>query len=66
MLGLLRLPPLLILGIILAIGAFLVYRIIAVGTDHPLAIILLILLAIVFVRVLFKLRHKAQENEGDE
>jgi hypothetical protein len=55
MLGLLRLPPLLIIGIILAIATYLVYRIVAAGTAHPLTIILLILLAFVLVRVLFKL-----------
>ncbi len=66
MLGLLRLPPLLIIGIILAIAAYLVYRIVAAGTVHPLTIILLILLAFVLVRVLFKMRHPVQESESDE
>jgi hypothetical protein len=66
MLGLLRLPPLLIIGIILAIAAFLVYRIVATGMAHPLTIILLILLAFVLVRVLFKMRHTVKESESDE
>jgi hypothetical protein len=66
MLGLLRLPPLLIIAIILAIAAFLVYRIVAAGTAHPLTIILLILLAFVLVRVLFKMRHTVQESESEE
>jgi ABC-type siderophore export system fused ATPase/permease subunit len=65
MLGLLRLPPFLIIGIILALAAYLVYRIVTVGTAHPLTIILLILLAFVLVRVLFKMRHTAQESESD-
>ena len=66
MLGLLRLPPLLTLGIMLALAAFLVYRIVAAGTAQPLTIILLVLLAFALVRVLFKMWYKAQESEGDE
>jgi hypothetical protein len=64
--GLLRLPPLLTLGIILALAAYLVYRIVTVGTAQPLTIILLILLALALVRVLFKMRRKAPESESDE
>lgn len=66
MLGLLRLPPLLTLGIILTLAAYLVYRIVAAGTMQPLPIILLALLAFALVRVLFKMRHKVQESENDE
>lgn len=66
MLGLLRLPPLLTLGIILALSAYLVYRIVAAGKAQPLAIIFLVLLALALVRVLFKMRHKVQESESDE
>jgi hypothetical protein len=66
MLGLLRLPPLLMIGIILAIADYLVYRIVAAGTAHPLTIILLVLLAFVLVRVLFKMRHTVQESESEE
>ena len=66
MLGLLRLPPLFTLGIILALAAYLVYRIVAAGTAQPLTIILLALLAFALLRTLFKMRHKAQESEGDE
>jgi len=50
----------------LALAAFLVYRIVAAGTAQPLTIILLVLLAFALVRVLFKMWHKAQESEGDE
>ena len=63
---LLRLPPLFTLGIILALAAYLVYRIVAAGTAQPLTIILLALLAFALLRTLFKMRHKAQESEGDE
>ena len=66
MLGLLRLPPLLIIGIILALAAYLVYRIVAAGTVQPLTIILLTLLALVLGRVLFKMRHTVKESESDE
>ncbi|GHO79045.1 hypothetical protein KSD_68160 [Ktedonobacter sp. SOSP1-85] len=59
-------PPLLTLGIILALAAYLVYRMVAAGKAQPLTIILLALLAFVFLRVLFKMRHKVQENESDE
>lgn len=66
MLGLLRLPPLLTLGIILALAAYLVYRIVSAGTAQPLTIILLALLAFALLRVLLKMRHKVQESESDE
>jgi hypothetical protein len=66
MLGFLRLPPLLVIGIILALAAFLVYRIIADGTAHPLTIILLIVLTFVLVRVLFKMWQTKKESKSVE
>ena len=66
MLGFLRLPPLLVIGIILALAAFLVYRIIADGTAHPLTIILLIVLTFVLVRVLFKMWQTQKESKSVE
>jgi predicted ABC-type exoprotein transport system permease subunit len=65
MVGLLRLPPLLVLVIVLAIMAYLVYHIVATGTVQPLTIILLVLLGFALVRVLFRMRRKAQESESE-
>jgi hypothetical protein len=66
MLGLLRLPPLLVLVIVLAVAAYLVYHIAATGTVQPLTIILLVLCGFGFVRTLFRMRRKVQVGESDE
>ncbi|HEX6556572.1 MAG TPA: hypothetical protein VF026_27675 [Ktedonobacteraceae bacterium] len=65
MVGLLRLPPLLVLVIVLAIMAYLVYHIVATGTVQPLTIILLVLLGFALVRVLLRMRRKSQESQSE-
>lgn len=66
MIGLLRLPPLLALGIVLALVAYLVYHIASTGKVQPLVIIFLAVLAFALARIVFRMRHKAPESEGDE
>ncbi|RAQ93987.1 hypothetical protein A4R35_00485 [Thermogemmatispora tikiterensis] len=66
MTGLLRLPPLLSMGIIVALAAYLVYRLVHAGTLQPLTIILLALLAFIFVRLLFRLRSRGNESESND
>lgn len=66
MIGLLRLPPLAALVIVLALAAYLVYRIASTGRVQPLTIIFLAVLVFALVRILFRMRRKVPESEGDE
>lgn len=65
MLALLRLPPLVMLVIVLALAAFVVYHITAVGRPQPLTVIALLVLGLASVRILWRMRHKSQERERD-
>jgi hypothetical protein len=65
MLDLLRLPPLLMLVIVLAVLAYLVYHIAATGTVQPLTIIFLVLLGFALFRVLFRILRKPQVDENE-
>jgi hypothetical protein len=65
MLSLLRVPPLARLVIVLAAGAYVVYRIASIGTVQPLTLIALVLLAFAVVRDLYRMRRTSQENEND-
>lgn len=65
--ALLGIPPRFMLVIILAIAAYVVYRMVSTETTHTMSIIILVLLGIVLVRTLFRMRPKAkvQEDEDD-
>jgi hypothetical protein len=65
MLGLLRLPPLLVLVGVLAIMAYLAYHIAVTRTVQPLTIVFLVLLGFALIRVVFRIRRKPQEDEGE-
>jgi|GraSoiStandDraft_36_1057302.scaffolds.fasta_scaffold1095998_1 hypothetical protein len=66
MLGLLRLPPLPSLVILLAIAAFVVYRIASNGSVQPLEIIILIILGFALIRTLLRMRPKVQGSENED
>ena len=56
----------LMLVVVLALLAYVGYHLASGGGAKPLALIFLVLLAFAFLRVLFRMRRKLQEGEGDE
>ena len=66
MLGLLRLPPPLLIAILLAIAGYTVYRIVEAGKIQPLPIIILVVLAFALVRVVWRMVRKPQVSEDAE
>ena len=64
--GLLGLPPRLMVVIALAVVAYLVYHIVSSGKVQPLAIIFLVLAVFALVRSLFRLRRKVQASENED
>jgi hypothetical protein len=66
--ALLGLPPLLTLAIVLAVAAYIVFRIVSTGRVQPLEIVILVVLGLGFVRSLYRIsiQRKAQASENED
>ncbi len=61
----LRLPPLFVLVVVLALAAYMVYHMASTGDVQPVAVIILLFLGFVLIQILFGMMRKSDESESE-